>query len=59
MYCSVLYCICRSELMKWAEEDGNWKRVVRPMIVETIDWAEKTFGKPKTAGHKWVIFGAL
>lgn len=49
--------ICRSELMKWAEEDGNWDKIVRPMIVDTIAWAEKQFGKSKTAGNKWAIFG--
>ena len=43
--------------MKWAEDEGGWEKVVRPIVVETIAWAEKQFGKPQTAGNKWVIFG--
>ena len=45
--------------MNWAEEEGGWEKVVRPMVVETIAWAETQFGKPQTAGNKWVIFGEL
>ena len=56
---STQQCLNRSQLMNWAEEEGGWEKVVRPMVVETIAWAETQFGKPQTVGNKWVIFGEL
>ena len=49
--------MCRNELTSWMQEAGDWEKVVRPTIVETIAWEENQMGKPQTDGNKWVIFG--